>query len=128
VTLSLGDGVVTTRDLAMTATDVDLTGAGTIRLQNMMTRLDGQVRLSEALSKQGGSDLYRYTQEGGRVTLPATVSGPIDGLSVQIDLGRAAERAIRNRAVEEAEKVIERNLKGGLKGLFPKRPPLPEVE
>jgi uncharacterized protein involved in outer membrane biogenesis len=128
VTLSFGDGVVTTRDLVMTATDVDLTGAGTIRLQNMVTRLDGQVRLSEALSKQGGSDLYRYTQEGGRVTLPATVSGPIDGLSVQIDLGRAAERAIRNRAVEEAEKVIERNLKGGLKGLFPKRPPLPEVE
>jgi uncharacterized protein involved in outer membrane biogenesis len=128
VTLSFGDGVVTTRDLVMTATDVDLTGAGTIRLQNMVTRLDGQVRLSEALSKQGGSDLYRYTQEGGRVTLPATVSGPIDGLSVQIDLGRAAERAIRNRAVEEAEKVIERNLKGGLKGLFPKRPPLPELE
>jgi uncharacterized protein involved in outer membrane biogenesis len=128
VTLSFGDGVVTTRDLVMTATDVDLTGTGTIRLQNMLTRLDGQVRLSEALSKQGGSDLYRYTQEGGRVTLPATVSGPIDGLSVQIDLGRAAERAIRNRAVEEVEKAIERNLKGALKGLFPKRPPLPELE
>jgi uncharacterized protein involved in outer membrane biogenesis len=128
VTLSLGDGLLTTRDFAMTATDVDLTGAGTIRLQNMATQLDGQVRLSESLSKQGGSDLYRYTQEGGRVTLPATVSGPIDGLSVRIDLGQAAQRAIRNRAVEEAEKAIERNLKGGLKdglkGLFPRRPPL----
>jgi uncharacterized protein involved in outer membrane biogenesis len=123
VTLSFVDGVLTTRDFAMNATDVDLTGAGTIRLQTMVTRLDGQVRLSEALSKQAGSDLYRYTQQGGRVTLPAIVSGPIDGLSVRIDLGQAAQRAITNRATEEAEKAIERNLKGGLKGLFPKRPP-----
>jgi uncharacterized protein involved in outer membrane biogenesis len=123
VTLSLADGLLTTRDLAMTATDVNLTGAGTIRLLNMATRLDGQVQLSESLSKQAGSDLYRYAQEGGRVTLPATVSGPIDGLAVKIDLGQAAQRAIRNRAVEEAEKAIERNLKGGLKGLFPRRPP-----
>jgi uncharacterized protein involved in outer membrane biogenesis len=122
-TLSFGDGVLTTRDFALTATDVDLTGAGTIRLLTMATRLDGQVRLSEALSKQAGSDLYRYAQEGGRVTLPATVSGPIDGLSVKIDVAQAAQRAIRNRAVEEAEKAIERNLKGTLKGLFPKRPP-----
>ncbi|HUE89688.1 MAG TPA: AsmA family protein [Vicinamibacterales bacterium] len=124
VTLSFADGLLTTRDFAMTATDVDLTGAGTIRLQSMATRLDGQVRLSESISKQAGSDLYRYAQEGGRVTLPATVSGPIDGLTVQIDLGQAAQRAIRNRAVEEAEKAIERNLKGGLKSLLPKRPPL----
>ena len=124
MTLSFADGLVSTRDLAMTATDVDLTAAGTIRLQTMMTRLEGQVRLSEALSKQAGSDLYRYTQQGGRVTLPAIVSGPIDGLSVRIDLAQATQRAITNRAVEEAEKAIERNLKGGLKGLFPKPPPL----
>jgi uncharacterized protein involved in outer membrane biogenesis len=124
VTLSFADGVVTTRDFAMTSTDTDLTGAGSIRLENMATRLDGQVRLSESLSAKAGTDLYRYAQEGGRVTLPASVSGPIDGLSVRIDLGEAAKRAIRNRATEEVNKAIERNLKGGLKGLFPKRPPL----
>jgi uncharacterized protein involved in outer membrane biogenesis len=125
VTLSFADGVVTTRDFAMTSTDTDLTGAGTIRLKDMATRLDGHVRLSEALSAKGGTDLYRYAQEGGRVTLPATVSGPIDSLSVRIDVAEAASRAIRNRAVEEMNKALERNLKGGLKGLFPKRPPSP---
>jgi uncharacterized protein involved in outer membrane biogenesis len=124
VTLGFADGVITTRDLVMNSTDVDLTGAGRIRLETMATRLDGQVQLSESLSKQAGSDLYRYAQEGGRVTLPATVSGPIDGLTVQVDLGQAAQRALRNRAVEEAEKAIERNLKGGLKRLIPRRPPL----
>jgi uncharacterized protein involved in outer membrane biogenesis len=123
VTLSLADGLVTTRDFSMTSTDTDLTGAGTIRLADMTTRLDGQVRLSEALSAKAGTDLYRYAQEGGRVTLPTSVSGPINGLAVRIDVGEAAKRALRNRATEEAQKVIERNLKGGLKGLFPRRPP-----
>jgi hypothetical protein len=80
------------------------------------------VRLSEALSQKGGTDLYRYTQEGGRVTLPATVSGPLSNLSVRIDVARAAGRALRNRANEEIQKAIERNLPGGLGGLF-KKPP-----
>jgi uncharacterized protein involved in outer membrane biogenesis len=122
-TLSFAAGVVTTRDFAMSSTDTDLTGAGTIRLENMATRLDGHVRLSESLSAEGGTDLYRYAQEGGRVTLPVSVEGPIHALSVRIDVGQAATRALRNRAAEEAKKAIERNLKGGLKGLFPKRPP-----
>lgn len=120
VTLAFAAGVVATRDFVMMSTDTDLTGAGTIRLANMATRLDGHVRLSKALSAKGGTDLYRYAQEDGRVTLPASVSGPIDGLSVRIDVGEAAKRAIRNRATEEVNKAIERNLKGGLKGLLKK--------
>jgi uncharacterized protein involved in outer membrane biogenesis len=122
-TLSFSDGLITTRDFAMSSTDVDLTGSGTVRLASMATRLEGQVRLSEALSQKAGTDFYRYAQEGGRITLPAIVSGPIDGLGVQLDLAAAAKRAIRNRAVEEAQKAIERNLPGRLKGLIPRKPP-----
>lgn len=121
-TLALSGGVITTRDFSMTSTDADLSGAGTIRMATMMTDLDGQVRLSEALSQKGGTDLYRYTQEGGRVTLPATVSGPLANLSVQIDVAQAATRAVKNRANEELNKAIQRNLPGGLGGLFKKRP------
>jgi uncharacterized protein involved in outer membrane biogenesis len=122
-TLSLGNGVIRTNDFAMTSTDVDLTGGGTVTLATMMTKLDGTVRLSETLSKQAGTDLYRYAQDDGRITLPARVSGPIGSLSVGIDVGAAATRAIRNRAAEEAQKAIERNLPRGLGGLFPRRPP-----
>ena len=107
----------------MSSTDVDLTGAGAVAIANMTTKLQGQVQLSEDLSKKSGTDLYRYTQQDGRVTLPATVSGPLASLSVQIDLTQAASRAFRNRAVEEINKAIERNLPGGIGGLFPKRPP-----
>ena len=120
-TLALAGGVITTNDFAMTSTDVDLTGAGTLRIATMAANLDGQVRLSEALSQKGGTDLYRYTQEGGRVTLPANVSGPLANLSVRIDMAQVATRALKNRAAEEVNKAIERNLPG-LGGLFKKRP------
>ena len=124
-TLSLANGVISTNDFAMTSADADLTGAGTVRVATMMTNLEGQVRLSEALSQKGGTDLYRYTQENGRVTLPATVSGPLANLSVRIDVAQAAARAARNRATEEVKKAIERNLPGGLGGLFRKPPRQP---
>jgi uncharacterized protein involved in outer membrane biogenesis len=119
-TLALAGGVINTNDFAMASTDVDLTGAGTIRVETMMTNLQGQVRLSEALSQKGGTDLYRYTQEGGRVTLPATVSGPLGNLAVRIDLVQAATRAVTNRAKEELQKAIDRNL--GNLGIFRKPP------
>lgn len=124
-TLSLASGVITTKDFALAATDVDLNAAGTIALEQMTARLEGSVRLSEALSKQGGTDLYRYAQQDGRVTLPATVTGPIGNLAVRLDVGAAATRAIRNRAAEETRKAIERNVPSGLRGLIPKRPPRP---
>ena len=119
-TLQLGRGVMTTTDLALASTDVDLSASGMLRLASMVTDFAGRARLSESLSAQAGRDLYRYAQEGGRVTLPVTVSGPIDRLAVHVDLGAAAQRAIRNRAAEEAKKAIERNLPGGLGGLFRK--------
>jgi AsmA protein len=122
-TLALADGVIRTNDLAMQSTDVDLTGAGTLALTTMAADVAGQVRLSDELSKKGGTDLYRYAQQDGRVTLPVTVSGPLGGLSVRIDLAQAASRALQNRAKEELDKAIERNLPRGIRGLFPKKPP-----
>jgi hypothetical protein len=86
----------------------------------MTADMKGRVQLSEALSKQAGTDLYRYTQEGGRVTLPAAVSGPLDNLSVRVDVSAAASRAMRNAATQEIDKAIKRNLPGGLGGLIPK--------
>ena len=78
--------------------------------------LTGQVQLSDELSKQAGRDLVRYTQEGGRVTLPATITGSADAPQVRIDTASLAKRAITNRATEEVQKA----LKKGLSGLFKK--------
>lgn len=116
-TLRLDGGVITTDDIVMASPDVDLSASGTLRLADLGVDLGGRARLSDALSKQAGTDLVRYTQENGRVTLPVTVSGPLGRLSVRVDLADAATRAIKNKATEEVNKAIQR----GLGSLF-KRP------
>ena len=120
-TLRLASGVIGTDDVAMASTDVDLGASGSLRLATMTADLAGRAQLSETLSRQAGTDLYRYTQERGRVTLPVTVTGPIDRLSVRVDVGDAAVRALRNRVRDDLEKVIEKKLPG-LGDLFKRRP------
>ena len=74
------------------------------------------MQLSDELSKQAGRDLIRYTQQGGRVTLPATITGSAEAPHVRIDIADMAKRALANRANEEAQKA----LKKGLGSLFKK--------
>ena len=62
--------------------------------------------LSEALSSQAGTDLLRYTREGNRVVLPATLGGTLEGPRLSIDAAAALRRGIQNEIGER------------LKGLF----------
>jgi AsmA protein len=112
-TLRIGNGLAATDDLRFESKDLILTAAGNVRLDASNVDLAGRVQLSDELTKQAGSDLARYTAEQGRVTLPATIKGPADNLSVKIDVADMAKRAITNRATEEAEKQLKKGL-GGL--------------
>ena len=114
-TLLISGGVARTEDLRFESPDVLLAAAGAVRLDGKAVDLAGKVQLSDALSQQAGRDLVRYTQEGGRVTLPATVSGPAGNLKVRVDVAGVAKRAIVNRANEEVGKAIKKGL-GGLFG------------
>ena len=116
-TLTIANGSATTQDLRFESKDLLLAAAGTVRLDGSAINLPGQVQLSDDLSKQAGRDLVRYTQEGGRVTLPATITGSANAPQVRIDVASMAKRAITNRATEEAQKA----LKKGLGGLFKKK-------
>jgi AsmA protein len=109
-TFTLAGGVLRSDDLAMTSRDVDLKGRGTLRITGAVVNLKADLILSEALSSQAGRDLYRYAHEGSRVVLPATITGGLASPSVSIDIGAAAERAIRN--------TVEDQLKKGLGGLI----------
>ena len=88
-----------------------------MRLDGSAIDLPGKVQLSYDLSKQAGRDLVRYTQDQGRVTLPATITGSAAAPQVRVDVANVAQRAITNRATEEAQKA----LKKGLGGLFKKQ-------
>ena len=113
-TLTVAGGSARTEDLRFESKDLLLAAGGTVRLDGSDTNISGQVQLSDELSKQAGRDLVRYTQQEGRVTLPATITGSADAPHVRIDVGGVATRALANRANEEAQKA----LKKGLSGLF----------
>lgn len=116
-TLNIAGGSASSQDLKFEAKDILLAAAGAVKLDGTAINLQGQLQLSEELSKQAGSDLVRYTQDQGKVTLPATITGAAVNPQVRLDLGSMAKRAITNRANEEAQKA----LKKGLGGLFPKK-------
>lgn len=106
-TLAIAGGSATTEDLRFTSKDLLLASAGSVRLDGSAINLAGQVQLSDDLSKQAGKDLVRYTQEGGRVTLPATITGSADAPHVMIDVAGLAKRALTNKAQEEAQKALK---------------------
>jgi uncharacterized protein involved in outer membrane biogenesis len=114
-TLAIANGAVSTDDLRFESKDLNLTAGGAVQLRAATVNLKGRVQLSEALSQQAGRDLVRYTQEQGRVTLPATITGPSDALHVNIDVGDVAARALRNAATDKAQQLLKGK---GLSGLF----------
>ena len=116
-TLSIAGGSASSQDLKFEAKDVILSAAGAMKLDGTALNFQGQVQLSDELSKQAGSDLVRYTQDQGKVTLPATITGSADSPQVRIDVGSMAKRAVTNKANEEAQKAIKK----GLGGFFQKK-------
>ena len=114
-TLSVAGGSASTQDLKFESKDIMLSAAGGLRLDGSVLNFQGQVQLSDELTKQAGRDLVRYTQEQGRVTIPATITGSADHPQVAVDVSSMAKRALTNKANEEAQKAIEKGLSGFLK-------------
>jgi hypothetical protein len=114
-TLMLANGEGTTQNLQFESKDVSLGATGAVRLDGSVVDLKGRAQLSEALSQQAGSDLVRYTQEQGRVTLPATIGGSVENLRVRIDAADLAKRAVRNSATDAAKKAVAKGLGNLLK-------------
>jgi hypothetical protein len=115
--LAIGGRNATTEDLEFLGQNVTTNARGSVALNGSAVNLTGHVRLSEELTKQAGTDLVRYTRDDtGRVTLPVSVTGPVQAMSVHIDVVNLMKRAIQNRIEDEAQKAIMK----GLGGLFKK--------
>jgi uncharacterized protein involved in outer membrane biogenesis len=106
---SIANRVVNADAFELHSADADTTGKGTLNLDT--EALDGRadMMLSEALSRQAGTDLIRYTREGNRVVLPAAVGGTLTAPRLTIDVGAAAKRGLKNE--------VERRIKGLFDGL-----------
>jgi uncharacterized protein involved in outer membrane biogenesis len=114
-TLAIAGGQAHTSDLKFESNDLLMDATGAVALDGSAIDLRGKVQLSDELTKQAGRDLVRYTQEGGRVTLPVTVTGSAAAPQVHLDMASATERALTNKATEEIDRAIKRNI-GGLFG------------
>ena len=93
---SLANRVVSADALSLHSEDADMVGNG--RLELASKALSGRVdlSLSEALTKQAGTDLARYTREGNRIVLPATIGGTLGSPRVSIDAAAAVQRGLKN--------------------------------
>ena len=116
-TLTMAQGQGAIDNLRLEGKDVSFSLAGVVRLDGSAVDLKGRAQLSEALTQQAGKDLVRYTQEGGRVTVPATIDGSAQSLRVHLDTADLAKRAVKNRATEETHKAIDK----GVSSFFKKK-------
>ena len=106
---TLANRIVNAEALSLASADADMAGSGTLHLDTDALNGRVDVTLSEALSRQAGTDLYRYAREGNRVVLPAAIGGTLRNPRLTIDVGAAAKRGLRNE--------VERRMKGILDGL-----------
>jgi uncharacterized protein involved in outer membrane biogenesis len=104
----LSNRIVRAHTFSLRSADADMDGSGTLNLADDALEGRVDVTLSEALSAQAGTDLYRFTHEGKRVVLPAAIGGTLSMPRLTIDVGAAAKRGLRNE--------VERRLKDLFKG------------
>jgi uncharacterized protein involved in outer membrane biogenesis len=104
---SLAAGVLTLTNLVFESRDVQTDGAGTLALAKRTLDIRGNARLSKELTAQAGRDLVRYTVQDGRVTVPVTISGPLDAPQVGVNIAGVAERAIQNELKRRTESAIQ---------------------
>ena len=105
--------VVRADSLTMESPDVDVAATGSLTIPTKALEGRANLLLSESLSAQAGTDLQRYTREGNRVVLPATIGGTLSRPRVMIDAAAALKRGIQNE------------LQRRLKGLFDRIKPPP---
>ena len=107
VGFTLANRVLRADPFAFHSDDADMAGTGTLNLST--DALDGRVNvtLSEALSAQGGTDLIRYTREGNRVVLPASIGGTLEMPRLTIDVGAAAKRGLKNEAGRRLKGLLD---------------------
>ena len=94
--------------LSLHSRDVDLVGSGTLATATKALAGKFDISLSEALSKQAGNDLQRFTREGNRVVLPANLAGTLESPRVTIDAAAAVKRGLRNEVEGRLKGLLDR--------------------
>lgn len=107
-TVSLANQIARSEDISMIAGEFDVAARGTLSLPGHVLDLRAELLLSPELSARAGRDLYRYTREGDRIVLPATITGTIEQPRVRIDAEAAVKRGLRNEVERRLKSLFDR--------------------
>jgi uncharacterized protein involved in outer membrane biogenesis len=105
---SLANRVLTADALSLQSRDADIVAQGTLSLAGKELSGHADVSLSEALSAQAGTDLARYTRDGDRIVLPATIGGSLGSPRLSIDAAAAVKRGLRNEVERRLRNLLDR--------------------
>jgi uncharacterized protein involved in outer membrane biogenesis len=107
-TVSLANQIARSEDITMIAGEFDVAARGTLSLPGHVLDLRADLLLSPELSERAGRDLHRYTREGDRIVLPATITGTIEQPRVTIDAAAAVKRGLRNEIERRLKSLFDR--------------------
>ena len=107
-TFALAEQSIRSEDLTLHSPDFDVFARGTLALPTKAIEARGELVLSERLSSQAGTDLYRFTRSGNRIVLPAIVSGTLGQPRILIDTAAAVRRGLRNEVERRLQDLFER--------------------
>jgi uncharacterized protein involved in outer membrane biogenesis len=109
---SLANRLVAAQAFSLHSTDADIVGNGTLALESKALAGRVDLSLSEALTRQAGTDLARYTREGNRIILPANIGGTLDKPRITIDAAAAVKRGLRNEIQRRLGGLLDRFRRG----------------
>jgi hypothetical protein len=105
---SIANRLLRAEEFSLHSRDADVLGAGSLNLDTEALAGRLELLLSEALSAQAGTDLYRYTRKGNRVLLPASIGGTLPAPRLTIDAAAAVKRGLRNEVERRMKDALER--------------------
>lgn len=105
---SLRDQVFHADALSLRSPDADMVGTGMLTVPTKGLNGTVDVSLSEELSAQAGTDLYRYTREGKRIVLPANLGGTMTDPRITINASAALKRGLQNEVGRRLGGLLDR--------------------
>lgn len=107
---AISNGRLSSDSLSLVSRDVEVRAAGSLDLASRVLDVKGTLTLSEAMTALAGETLTRVTGGGGRIQLPATVTGTLQAPRPRVDAGALVRQGLRNEVTGLKKQVKERVL------------------
>ncbi len=107
---AVSNGRLSSTALSLDSRDAQVRASGSLVLATQALDLKGTLMLSESMTVLAGETLTRLANNGGRIALPATVTGTLQAPRTGVDAGALIRQGIRNEVTGLKKEVKERVL------------------